>query len=171
MISKKLTSLEVLGVAIRSEVDAQTLYREMAQRATNPVVRERFYLLESEEVQHQTILQKKFNKLYPNVPFKMPPSVLPPKASSAALRRDLDVLDLLDIAIAEEQHSKEMYSRAASQSTDLSGKAMLKFLADTEYSHLMSLTAERDLLRKYPHYYDDEDKPWQNEPGIRKKKI
>jgi hypothetical protein len=53
---------------------------------------------------------------------------------------------------------------------DLSGKGMLKFLADMEYSHLMSLTAEYDMLVKYPHYYEDVGEPWHEEPRLRKVK-
>ena len=45
MISKQLTSLEVLGIAIRSEIDAQAIYRELAARMTNSVAKERFHLL------------------------------------------------------------------------------------------------------------------------------
>ena len=171
MISNEVTSLEVLGIAIRSEIDAQEIYREMAQRVTNPGAKERFHLLAAEEEQHQVILGRKYNRLFPQVPLKMPQSLLPPKAATAELRKDLILRDVLDIAIQEERHSRDFYLDAASRIGDLSGKAMLKFLADMEYSHMMSLTAEYDMLVKYPHYYENVEEPWQEEPGLRKVKL
>lgn len=170
MIIKKLTSLEALGVAIRSEIDAQAIYREMAQRVTNPSSKERFHILESEEEQHQNILERKYNKLFPHVPLKVPHTLLPAKAADAELRKDLNLREVLEIAIQEERHSRDFYSDAATRIDDLSGRAMLKFLADMEYSHMMSLTAEYDLLVKYPHYYEDVEEPWHEEPRLRKVK-
>ena len=38
MTNKHLTSLEALGIAIRSEIDAQNLYEELGQRIASPAV-------------------------------------------------------------------------------------------------------------------------------------
>jgi rubrerythrin len=171
MIPKELTSLEVLGIGIRSEMDAQDVYQEMAQRICNPRAKERFHLLVAEERQHQTLLEEKYRQLFPDATLKLPPSMLPPKASTADLRRGMSLLDVLDIAIQEERHSRDFYLEGARHVEDLSGKAMLKFLADWEYTHQMELTIEYDMLIKYPNYYEDVAEPWQEELGLRKERI
>ena len=168
MIAKELTALEVLGVAIRAEIDAQEMYREMARRVASPRAKERFHLLVSEEQQHQGILERKYQQMFPQVPLKLPPSQLPPTAATADLRKDLSLREALEVAIQEERHARDFYLDASSVVDDLTGKAMLKFIADMEYSHQMALTAEYDMLVKYPNYYDDVAEPWQPELGLRK---
>lgn len=159
MISKGLTSLEVLGIAIRSEIDAQNVYRELAERVSNPRAKERFYLLAAEEQQHQNLLERRYKEFFPDVPLKLPPTLLPEIAATASLRKDLSLKDVLKIAIQTERESREIYLEAAEKLEDESGKAMLKFLADWEYNHQMMLTAEYDMLLKYPNYYDTSE-PW-----------
>jgi rubrerythrin len=171
MLPKELTSLEVLGIAIRSEIDAQHIYREMVQRVTSPRAKERFHLLVAEEQQHQNILEKKYYQLFPRVPLVLPQSSLPPSGATTDLRKDLELLKVLDLAIQEERHSRDFYLEAAFHVEDPSGKAMLKFLADMEYSHFMSLNAEHDMLVKYPHYYEETAEPWQEELGLRKEQL
>jgi rubrerythrin len=170
MIPKELTALEVLGIAIRSEVDAQHISREMAGRVANPRARERFHILAAEEHQHQALLERKYKELFPDVPLKLPNSQLPSNAASAELRSDLSLRETLTLAIQEERNSRDFYLEAVSHVEDLTGKAMLKFVADMEYSHQMALTAEYDMLVKYPNYYEDIPEPWQEELGLRKER-
>ena len=115
-------------------------------------------------------MERKYDQLFPHVPLKVPQTLLPAKAASADLRNNLNLREVLEIAVKEERHSRDFYLDAISRVEDLSGKAMLKFLADMEYSHLMSLTAECDLLVKYPHYHEEVDEPWLEEIGLRKEK-
>jgi rubrerythrin len=170
MIPKELTALEVLGIAIRSEIDAQNIYREMAERVSNPRAKERFHLLVAEEQQHQNLLERKHRELFPDVPLKLPPSQLPPKAATAELRNDLSLREALDLAIREERHARDFYLEAAVNVDDPTGKAMMKFMADMEYAHQMSLTAEYDMLVRYPHYYEDGAEPWREERGLVREK-
>ena len=89
MIPKELTALEVLGIAIRAELDAQIIYGEMAARVSSPRAKERFRILVAEEQQHQTILERKYRQMFPDVPLKLPPSQLPQRAATVELRQDL----------------------------------------------------------------------------------
>ncbi len=171
MIPKELTGLEVLAIGIRSEIDAQTMYREMAERVSQPQARERFYVLAAEEQQHQDILERRYKQLFPDVPLHIPPSQLPPKAATSALRKDLSLREALEIALEEERHAREFYLDAVNRVEDMTGKAMLKFLSDMEFTHQMSLTAEYDLLVKYPNYFENAAEPWHAEPGLRKEKV
>jgi rubrerythrin len=171
MLTKELTGLEVLGIAIRSEQDAQNIYREIADKVSCPRAKERFHLLVAEEQQHEALLTRKYNELYPEVPIALPPSQLPQAASTSELRKCLTLLEVLDLAIREERHSRDLYLEACSHMEDLTGKAMLKYLADMEYAHMMSLNAEYDMLVKYPNYYEGIAEPWREELGLRKDKL
>ena len=169
MNAKELTSLEVLSIAIRSEIDAQNVYRELAERVSNTTAKERFHILVAEEQQHQKLLERKYKEYFPDVHLKLPPSLLPANAKTSTLRKALSLQEVLKLAIQAERESRDIYLGAAAKVEDLGGKAMLQFLADWEYTHQMMLTAEYEMLLKHPNYFD-EAKPWRAEEGLRKKK-
>ena len=167
MVAKGSMSMEFLSIAIRSEIDAQNTYRELAQRVSTPNAKERFYLLVTEERQHQDLLERKYKELFPNQALHIPPSLLPPTVSKTALRKKLDLLEVLSLAIQAERESRKLYLDAAAAVGDPNGRAMLTFLADWEYSHQKMLTAEREMLKKYPTCYD-EGEPWKKGTHPRK---
>jgi rubrerythrin len=105
------------------------------------------------------------------VPLELPPTQLPAKAATESLRRNLSLREALGVAIDEERNSREFYLEAANQVQDLTGKEMLRFLSDMEFSHEMALTAEYELHVKYPNYFEGVAEPWEEERGLRKEKI
>ncbi|MEK6569959.1 MAG: ferritin family protein [Bacteroidota bacterium] len=163
MVAKDLTLLEVLSIAIRSETDAQNIYREMAERVSNPRGEERFHLLVAEERQHQNLLEMRYKEFFPDVRLKLPPSLLSPTAVLTALRKDLSLPQVLSIAIQAERDSREIYLEAAAKVNDMGWKSILKSLADWEHTHQMKLTTEYDMLMKCPSYYENVAEPWQEE--------
>ena len=169
MTDKHLTSLEALGIAIRSEIDAQNLYQELGQRTASAAVAGRFKQLLKEERQHQKILEEMHSRYFPGTQVKLPPSVLPVSFSTKEKRINKSVVDVLELAIEEERKSREFYLDAAEQTPELSGKRMFRFLADMEFSHQMRLQAEIELCKKYPTYFCGGQEPWKPEQTMRKK--
>src|SRR3990172_8890412 len=169
MTDKHLTSLEALGIAIRSELDAQNLYEELSQRPVSAAVAGRFKQLLNEEKQNQKILTEMYGRLFPNTEVRLPPSVLPVVFSTREKRAHQSLPDVLQLAIEEERRSREFYLDAAEQTPELSGKRMFRFLADMEYSHQMRLQAEMELCKKSPTYFCGGQEPWKPEQTMRKK--
>lgn len=169
MSDKHLTSLEALGIAIRSEIDAQNLYEELGQRIASPAVAGRFKQLLNEEKQHQKILEEMHGRYFPGTQVKLPPSVLPVNFSTKGKRVNRSVVDVLELAVEEERKSREFYLDAAEQTPELSGKRMFRFLADMEFSHQMRLQAEIELCKRYPAYFCGGREPWKPEQTMRSK--
>src|SRR3972149_782726 len=113
MTNKHLTSLEALGIAIRSEIDAQNLYEELGRRIASPAVAGRFKQLLNEEKQHQKILEEMYSRYFSGTQIKLPPSVLPVSFSSKEKRAHKSLLDVLELALEEERKSREFYLDAA----------------------------------------------------------
>ena len=88
---------------------------------------------------------------------------MPKAVSCKELRGKMTVKDVLHCAIEEERRSHEFYLRAADRTADLSGKSMFRFLADWEYSHEMALSAEYEMITRYPRYYEQDIEPWKPE--------
>ncbi|HEY7729210.1 MAG TPA: ferritin family protein [Candidatus Eisenbacteria bacterium] len=162
-----LTSLEALGVAMRQEADAAEVYRELAARLEEPVLRRRFELLAAEEEQHRSLLESKWAELAPDIPLKVPPSRLPGEMCTSERRSAHTIREVLDFAIVQERRGREFYLEAARETADLSGQGMFRYLADIKYAHWMSLAQERDLMIRYPNYGRRGPTPWRSEPRSR----
>ena len=61
-VSRSLTGLEVLGIAIRSEVEAHRFYTQVLKRVQNPILREKLSRLAAEEKRHRQILEERYRK-------------------------------------------------------------------------------------------------------------
>ncbi|MGB9697277.1 MAG: ferritin family protein [Ignavibacteria bacterium] len=170
MLPEDITALEALGIAIRSEIDAQNVYRDLAELCNNELLKERFENLAKEEKKHQLILENIYKNMFPDVELVLPESFLPKHATTSMLRKQLGLKDILLIAIDEERRSREFYLDCASEVKDLSGQRMFRFIADMEFSHQMILQAELEMLEKFPFYYDS-PKSWEAELSLKAEKI
>jgi rubrerythrin len=163
MVAHELTALEALGVGIRAEIDAAEFYSELGNRVSNPFLQQKILLLAKEELQHKRLLEEAYHQKFPDVPLALPTSQLPKQISCKADREQLSITEVLSCAIEEERKAREFYLRAAQCATDLTGHRMFNYLADWEFSHEMELTAERDMLRRYPRYFEQTTEPWKPE--------
>lgn len=170
MIQEGLTALEALGIAIRSEIDAQEVYQDLACMTEDDLLKERFMNLHHEEKRHQILLEKKYKEMFPDVDLLLPESQLPKEVNDSRSRKKMGVQDVLRLAIKEEKQSREFYLDCAETATDLSGKRMFRFLADMEFSHQMILTAELEMIEKYPSYFEGQ-KGWEAETRLKVEKI
>lgn len=170
MIEEEITSLEALGIAIRDLIDAQELYWDLANMTDNDLLRDRFMNLHYEEKKQQHILEKKYKEMFPNVELMLPPSRLPKEITDRKLLKKKEVKEVLRLAIDQHKQSREFYLDCAESVSDLSGKRMFRFLADMKFSHQMMLSAEFELLEKYPSYLEGV-KNWETESRLRTEKI
>ena len=155
MIDRDLTSVEILGIGARSEEDSYKLYRKLAQRVKNKIVKEKLLSLAREEKLHKEILLKKYHELTGE---RFPP--IPPKGrerKEAINTEKISIKELIQIAIIKEREAYKLYSLGASKAKDLSGKYMLEYLATFEKTHEKILKAELDILEKFPKWFEDED--------------
>ena len=171
METKELTALEALAVAIRSEIDAQEVYKDLASMTENDILKERFLNLYNEERRHQLLLEKKYKEMFPETDLSLPKSQLPKNARTPQLRKKLKMKDVLSLAIEEERKSREFYLDCAETVKDLSGRRMFRFLADMEFSHQMMLSAEYEMIDKYPSYFEEDVNGWDAETGLKKERI
>jgi rubrerythrin len=163
MIEQHLTALEALGIAIRAETDAAEIYSELAARTGNPLLKQRIVLLAKEESQHRRILEEQYKAQFPEVALALPPSQLPKVVATRSEREQLSWKDFLRLAMEEERRSREFYLAQAEQTEDPTGKRMFNFLADWEFSHQMALSAQYEMLVRYPRYFEQASEPWKPE--------
>ena len=170
MTSDELTALEALGIAIRKEIDAQEVYKTLADFCKEEQLKDKFLNLYHEEKKSQKLLEKMYKDMFPDVELVLPESGLPKRVINNKSRKKTRIKDILQLAIDAEKNSREFYLNCAEKTTDLSGKRMFRVLAGMKFSHLAILNTESELLEKYPAYIEGQQ-PWEVESRLRTDKI
>ena len=147
-----LTTIEALGLAIRSEEEAAEFYNRVAKMVKNDMVRAKYEALAQEESRHREMLLGLYRRatgeekapVIPGSPETAEGGFPIPKASME---------DLLRLAIVREQEAQEFYRRAAERTSDQTAQRMLQYLADIERGHELMLNAELEAYLRDRDWY------------------
>ena len=155
-VSRNLTSLEILGIAIRSEIEAGRLYEKMEKAVGNVSLKEKFRVLKEEEQKHQTMFETMYRKAHPDVELRLPEKSMVPMMD-VALKADMTIKELFEVAMKAEQISEEFYAGLAKQSHDPTGAATLTYLSNIERGHYLLLQNEYQMIVEFPAYAETDD--------------
>lgn len=155
-IDKNLAAWQILGVAIRSEVDAAAFYSRLQARVKNVPLGLKLKFLALEEEHHRTILEKLLAQKYPGKPQDAPESSLMPPIG-VALPSEPGVPALFEAALKAEESAESYYNEASERVEDEAGRKILAYLGRVERSHQFMIRSELELIQKFPDYYDVED--------------
>ncbi len=177
----KIKPYDVYPVAIRAELDAAGIYRDLHARVKNEVLKQKLDFLAKEEDRHKAILERLFRDHFPERKLVVPAESKSPRLKVAPLARGsyprasaaepdpqakpgaptavddaAAVLDLFKLAMQKEKEAEEYYKGAKAQVEDAQSKKVLEYLRRVERSHYYMLRSEIELLEKFPDYYDAE---------------
>jgi len=155
-IDKKLAAWQVLGIALRSEIDAAAFYTRLQERVKNILLVQKLKFLAMEEDHHKKILERLLGQKYPDKPKEVPESSLMPPIA-ASLGSEPTVPDLFEAALKAEESAEAFYNEAGERTEDEAGRKILAYLGRVERSHQAMIKSELELLRKFPDYYSVED--------------
>lgn len=155
-IDHKLPVWQILGVAIRSEVDAAAFYGRLQERVKNVILVQKLKFLALEEEHHKKILERLLGQKYPDKPKDVPEASLMPSIA-VSVGADPSVPALFEAALKAEETAEAYYNEAAERLEDEGGRRILAYLGRVERSHQSMIRAELELLRKFPDYYSVED--------------
>jgi rubrerythrin len=154
-INPTLKPWQVLGVAIRSEIDAASFYTKLQDKVKNVILIQKLKFLAFEEEHHKKILEQLLDDRFRGLSTDAPPeSLMPPIAAS--LGEQSSVLDLFLAALEAEETAESFYQEAARMTEEEGSRKMLAYLSRVERSHQAMLKSEIDLLEKFPDYYNVE---------------
>jgi len=154
-ISRPLTGLEVLGKAIRSEVEAYRFYTQAMKKTNNPILREKLSKLAGEEKRHRQILEARYLKNTGEDRAPLPSPSGP--EGKGPMPKDLKPEEILTVAIQMEREAAQFYGREARKSSDMSGRFMLEYLSDVERGHEKALEMELKALKRFPNWFSLDD--------------
>lgn len=151
-----LTALEVIGVAVKSEIEAAALYRYMADQVRNNSLVAKLNFLRQEEEKHRAILEDLYARQFPDVELQLPAKSLVPTIEATALEGKT-IPELFQLAMSAEQMAADFYSREADRSRDEMGRTVLRYLSNVERSHYHMLETEYELASRFPGYYNADE--------------
>lgn len=151
-----LTALEVLGVAIKSEIEAASLYARLAAQVRNAALASKLDFLRREEEKHRSILQDVYQRRFPDVELQLPDRSHVPTIDANTLT-DLTVPELFQLAMQAEQLAADFYSHEADRSYDEMGRTTLRYLSNVERGHYQILQSEYELVSRFPDYYNADE--------------
>ncbi len=155
-IDPNMKPWQVIGVAIRSEVDAAAFYTRLQERVKNVLLVQKLKFLATEEEHHRKILEKLFGQRYSDKPMEVPEqSLMPPVGAS--LGADPSVPELFQAALKAEETAEAFYEEAGMLAEEEGSRRILAYLGRVERSHQAMIKSEMDLLNRFPDYYDVED--------------
>jgi rubrerythrin len=146
---------DLMGYAIRSEMDSNGAYTKLSDRVSNPLLKEKFRWLAFEENNHKEILTKLHKALFPNQ------TIVIPDKPSLELFKSIDVapssslLDILLQAIESEKTAEDFYARLADRVQN-GKKRLLQYLSKVEHSHYLMLKAEYDAVQDFEDYAEQD---------------
>lgn len=149
------TTLEVLSIAIKAEIEAVRLYERMKETSSNPDLADKFDFLISQEKHHQKILTEAYHKKFPEVELQPPPKSLVPSISEV-LEREASLKELFEVAMQAEKKSEKFYADLAGKTNDPNSKSLLHYMASMERSHLAILEAEHKQIEMGQDLNSDE---------------
>ena len=149
---------ELLLVAIKSEIDSEKAYLEVAHSVKNPFLKNRLEFLANEEKGHRAFLEGIFKKTFPDKGLIIPEkSTIPlPEirlyGESGSMR---DVVAILDDAMKAEQAAYDFYTSLEKRFQDEKMRKTLHYLAVMELDHYHILKMERDEMSEVEDIMED----------------
>ena len=156
MLDVSTTSVkDLMGYAIRSEMDSNEAYTKLSERVSNPLLKEKFQWLAFEENKHKEILMNLHKSLFPDQTINIP------EKPSTELFKSIDVaptsplLDILLQAMESEKVAEDFYARLANR-VENGKKRLLHYLSKVEHSHYLMLKAEYDAVQDFEDYAEQD---------------
>jgi len=147
---------EALATAIKSEIEAEDVYKKLKDMVSNFVIKDKLDFLISEEKKHQQVVRKLYTKMFSEEEPSLPEKSLAPRLT-LALKETETVPDLLEVAIDAEKKSEEFYDALSQEVTDRGAQEILQYLASMEHGHYSLLKGEYELCKRDEQYYERDD--------------
>ena len=151
----KQTVSELLGVAIRSEIDSNRIYKAWADKLSNPLLKEKFQWLANEEQKHKEILENLLKELHPDAELQIPNQVPEELMKRITITPSSTLADFLYQAMETEKSAETFYAKLAGR-VEETKKKILNYLSSVEHSHYTMLKSEYTVALAFEDYAEKE---------------
>ena len=139
--SEESNSLQdLLGVAIRAEIEAAEIYRRLLNQDLNEETRQKVEKLVEQEEDHEETFWSIMKDFYPEEEITLPENS--GITNPVEVAEDLSLEELFQTAMDSEKESEEFYNTLRERFEDKEAKRTLGFLAASEREHYEILKEE-----------------------------
>ena len=146
---------DLILTALKSEVDAERVYRKMGDLVKNFMLADRFRFLAEEEKKHAGFFRDYFGRHFPGEPAELPDECPVPLPKVTIESETVPISDVIAMAMAAEKAAQEFYTSLADRlppenETGEGGvpdgrssvRGMLLYIASMELGHYRLLEVE-----------------------------
>ncbi len=142
---------DLLLVAIKSEVESNEIYRLLAERVKNSLLKDRLLFLANEEDKHRVYLEALYKQRIGDEEIVLPEkSEVPLPHVNPSEDRLLS--EIIEDAMQAELAAKEFYESLKNRFEDEKIKGMFQILANMEMGHYEILSKELENLKNFENY-------------------
>lgn len=146
---------DLLGYAVRSEIDSHQAYSDLANMVSNPLLKEKFRWLAFEENKHKQILEKLHKSLFPSDTLQVPDKPSEELFKKITITPSSSLVDILLQAMNSEKVAEDFYSRL-SERMEKAQQKLLQYLSKVEHTHYLMLKAEYDAVQDFEDYAEQD---------------
>lgn len=147
---------QALSMALKSEVESADVYKKLKKMVENFIIKDKLQFLINEEKKHQKVIEELIHRMFPDKEPEVPEKSLIPRVT-LALKEEMSVPDLLELAMEAEKISEEFYDNLSEEVGERGVQEILQYLASMEHSHYFLLKGEYDLCMRDEMYYQRGD--------------
>lgn len=146
---KKYDMEDLLLTAMKAEVDAQGVYRKLAEGVKNAMLRDRLNFLAGEEEKHRLYFEAQFRKDFPGKKICLPEKGVVPLPEVKLEGEDTHLSDVFRQAMAAELAAYDFYRGIAGLYADEATRNMIFYVASMEMGHYRLLEIERENAERF----------------------
>ncbi len=140
---------EVLGLAVKTEIQGRKFYSMLSEKVTHPVVKKKIISLAEDEKRHERIMVDLYRKTLGREPKDLPEKGIPDIVGAISAMKVEDksqLLQVLDMAIEAELVAARFYQKGATLTEDPKTRSIFEQLEKEEDGHYNFLVAEKSAL-------------------------
>jgi rubrerythrin len=146
---KKYKMEDLLLTAMKAEVDAQGIYRGLANRVNNAMLKDRLEFLAAEEEKHRGYFEAQFRKDFPGKKICLPDKGVVPLPEVTLEGEDTPLSHVLSQAMDAELAAYDFYRGIAGLYADEATRNMIFYVASMEMGHYRLLEIERENAERF----------------------
>jgi rubrerythrin len=140
---------ELLLTAIKSEVDSNKYYLNIAKKTENGLLQDKLEFLAKEEEKHRLFIEDVYKNHFPEKEIKLPKET-PVPLPKIDINEDVPVSKLIQNAMEAEKSARDFYQSLSGyfEPNSKIHKTLLYF-ADMEYGHYKILKMEKESMDRF----------------------
>jgi rubrerythrin len=146
---KEYNMEDLLLTALKAEVDAREVYRELAELVKNAMLKDRLEFLAGEEEKHRGYFETQFHKDFPGKEILLPEKGVVPLPEVKLEGEDVPLSEVFEQAMEAELAAYDFYRGIAALYADEATRNMIFYVASMEMGHYRLLEIERDNAKRF----------------------